>query len=349
MRRIAALFAMVSAQAALGVSTTLATRSAAETPAPLGSSLVADAVFGPSAARGEIERVNADVEAEAVAPSASSEDLAPSRAQVLSFADALLEEGDHYRAITEYKRFLFLAPGSAHADAARMKIGLAYLRGEQFDAAISTFRAIATVHPAQRPEASLHLALAAYRGGKLDDAHQEVTRWQRAFSASHPTHAHRAAYLRGWISLELGDDAGAAQAFAQVPPEANGPKLAEAAKNAAQLPRKSPVLAGLLAILPGAGHLYVEQPMIGAAALLWNALFGYALYESIVRGQIGVSVVLGLFEALWYGGNIFGAVSAAQKYNRDTRTNFLEALKKAFEPAPESWPPAAVPRTLGSR
>src|SRR5687767_7733329 len=47
--------------------------------------------------------------------------------QVLAFADALFNEGDYYRAITEYKRFLFLVPADARAGRVQLQVGRSYL------------------------------------------------------------------------------------------------------------------------------------------------------------------------------------------------------------------------------
>jgi TM2 domain-containing membrane protein YozV len=106
------------------------------------------------------------------------------------------------------------------------------------------------------------------------------------------------------------------------------------------LPHRSPWLAGALAIVPGAGHVYLGQPLIGLAALLWNGLFGFALYDAIHHQMVGLSLVLGVFESLWYFGNIFGAVSGAHKFNRDVELNALEQLRAAHDDRPEAWPPS---------
>ena len=66
---------------------------------------------------------------------------------MLAFAASLLEEGDHYRAIGEYKRFLFLAPDDPAARSARFAIGLAYLRGGQPAAAVDHYTQLARTLP----------------------------------------------------------------------------------------------------------------------------------------------------------------------------------------------------------
>lgn len=45
----------------------------------------------------------------------------------IGFAESLLREGDYYRAISEYKRFLYFNPGSPEADSARLGIGRSLL------------------------------------------------------------------------------------------------------------------------------------------------------------------------------------------------------------------------------
>ena len=57
----------------------------------------------------------------------------------LGLADAFLAEGEYYRAITEYKKFLFLFPDSGKAGYALYGVGTAYYRGEEYDPAARTF------------------------------------------------------------------------------------------------------------------------------------------------------------------------------------------------------------------
>ncbi len=266
---------------------------------------------------------------------------AASGAQAFGFAQSLLAEGDHYRAIGEYKRSLFLDPHGTDADTARMAIGLAYLRGGQAEAAALHYRQAADqVSEAVRPEAQLQEAYARYVGSQPVLAYETFSRWlNRWEQRAPPASSHRARYLLAWTELELGRDTEAAANFARAEfPQQ--PQLLQAVQGFGSLPQKSPLLAGVLSIIPGAGHVYIEQPLIGLTALLWNGLFAYALYEAISQRQIGIAITLGLFESLWYSGAIFGAVNGAMKFNRDARRNALDDLRARFDDRPESWPPA---------
>lgn len=262
--------------------------------------------------------------------------------RALGFAQQLVAEGDHYRAIGEYKRFLHLAPEGPEADAARISIGRAYLRGGQVDAAAAQFREMIW-RPAfsLRSEAELQLAYARYAGARYLEAEAALTGWASTWTASAPEEVrNRATYVLAWTRLARGDSLRAAAGFDSVPDFPGRTSLSAAARAEEDLPSRSPWIAGLLSVLPGAGHLYVGQPLIGLAALVWNALFGFAVADAIRLGQVGVAVVVGAFELLWYSGTIFGAVGAAHKFNRDVRLNALEALRARYEDLPDTWPPA---------
>ena len=90
--------------------------------------------------------------------------------------------------------------------------------------------------------------------------------------------------------------------------------------------RITPLAAGLLSVVPGLGHLYLEEYSVGLTALAWNGLFGYAAYESFRHRRWGVGALLAALELLWYSGTIYGAVSGAERYNRDAVLNYLDRL-----------------------
>jgi len=253
-----------------------------------------------------------------------------------------MDEGDFYRAIGEFKRFLFLSPEGSEADAARFAIGRAYLRGGQPTAAITHFARLARIDGfTAKNEALLELAYARYLAGDFVAASAELSQWLVLIGPQAPEASRqRAGYLLGWTLLDRGKTEDAAKQFESLHPFSAQKALADASRSLSDLPYRSPALAGALSIVPGLGHLYIGQPLIGLAAFAWNALFGFALYDSIHRGSVGLALVVGFFEALWYSGTIFGAVSGAQKFNRDVRLNALEALRHTYDDRPESWPPS---------
>jgi TM2 domain-containing membrane protein YozV len=218
------------------------------------------------------------------------------------------------------------------------------VRGEQPDAAEAHFLSLAELSPEWRARAQLELGWARYAAGRSQAATFALRSFLRWSDSQATADTDRARYLLGWALLAEDDGAAAAEAFSSITSLPEKRPLTEAARSWPSLPRKSPLLAGLLSVVPGAGHLYIGEPLIGLAALGWNGLFSFALYESIRRDQVGVAVLLGALELIWYTGTIFGAVSGAQKYNRDVRLQALEGLRTRFNDRPETWPPSPVSR-----
>jgi hypothetical protein len=71
----------------------------------------------------------------------------------------------------------------------------------------------------------------------------------------------------------------------------------------------------------------------GAIALLLNGAFLAAGIEAVSAGNEAAAGLLLFFEAAWYSGAIYGAVNAAQKYNRDTEERWLQGLELQHRPA----------------
>jgi TolA-binding protein len=257
--------------------------------------------------------------------------------QILGFADALFNDGDYFRAITEYKRFLFLHPTDARAGRVQLQIGMAYQRGQQWEDARQTFEAIAQQHPDAeiRAEAAFRTGETSFRQGRYTQAIADL---RPVVERYEPTPVGgRARYLLGWSYLRSRQWPAASQTFEAM--ETTSPffsasrALADAAHEAAHLPHKSPKLAGLMsAIIPGSGHVYTGRLRDGTIALLLNGAFLAAGIEALSAGNEAAAGLLLFFEAAWYSGAIYGAVNAAHKYNRDLEERWLQGLERQHGP-----------------
>jgi TolA-binding protein len=257
--------------------------------------------------------------------------------QILGFADALFNSGDYFRAITEYKRFLFLHPTDLRAGRAQLQIGLSYQRGQQWEDARQTFESIAQQHPDAdiRAEAAYLVGETSYRQGRYLQAITDLRPVAERYGQT-PV-GERARYLLGWSYLRARQWPEAAQTFETIdtasPWFPSSRTLAEAAREGEHLPRKSPVLAGLMsAVIPGTGHFYTGRFRDGTVALLLNGAFLAAGIEAVSAGNEAAAGLLLFFEAAWYSGTIYGAVNAAQKYNRDLEERWLQGLERLHNP-----------------
>lgn len=266
---------------------------------------------------------------------AAAEPLEPDASLTANFARTLADEGDHYRAIGEYKRALFLAPASSESGRWMHAIAESYRRGEQYDAAVKAFDDLATAKPDWRPFAALGAARSTLAAGNVEAA---IARAREAASLLEPMgRAREAFWVEAWALLKAGRDAEAKAAFEKA---RGGGVLGEGADRALsawpsleQMPTKSPALAGALGLVPGLGHLYLGEPGTALSALVWNGVFAWALVDALRAQQWSLAVVLGMFEAMWFGGSIVGAVSGAHRSNHDARLNALDDLARIASPA----------------
>jgi tetratricopeptide (TPR) repeat protein len=274
-------------------------------------------------------------------PSPTVPPVGLSAEQLLAFAEQLMGEGEYFRAITEYRRFLFYYPDDARGAMVLFRIGLAFYQGRSYGEALQTFREVAQRYPTTvyGRQARLWQGESLLRQAQYETAEQVYTEIiERDPEASGPF-AH---YQRGWTFLYRRKWQEAAAEFQHVSPEsplyAAAQRLGTEALDGAQLPRKSPALAGILSgLLPGSGQLYNGRRGDALLAFLLNGLFIVGTVEAIEGGELAIAGILSFFEVGWYAGNVYGAVNGAHKHNRHVTETFVQNLENRFRlPPPEA-------------
>jgi tetratricopeptide (TPR) repeat protein len=254
---------------------------------------------------------------------------AESRAdEALHFADHLFSQGQYYRAVTEYERFLFLAPTDARAPRARLRIGLSYLEGGEYDTAFEVLDNLCAGTKATEiaRRARAWLAGGLYEQGRYPGALGTASKL--------PVDDDGARELfMGLCYLRLDRADLALKATGNVPAEGAQGSMADLLTKASHelpvLPRKSPTAAAVMsALLPGSGQLYVRRYQDAAWAFLLNgACIGAGIHafhnDEPVAGAIAV-----LLELIWYSGNVYNAANGAHKYNALTRETFFDDLDR---------------------
>jgi len=260
-----------------------------------------------------------------LAPAAEARD--PQK--ILDFAHHLYAEKDYYRAITEYKRYLYLAPDARAAPQAALGIAESYLAGERWDQADQALQKIAADYPGSAAaETALLLQgdVALQRG----DAQLAARRYARAAEELSGEAAAAALYRQGWALIQQARYPDARQIL-QTSAHPGAAELASELDELEKLPRKSPALAGTLSsVLPGTGQLYAGRPRDAAMSLLLNAAFILGAVESFENDQHVLGGILLFFEAGWYTGNIYNAANSAHKFNRDQRARAEQSLRDRF-------------------
>lgn len=294
----------------------------------------------------DVPTVGAEQDAPATAPATHgdvTEDAQPPvepglALEDLMFGDHLFADGDYYRAVTEYRRYLYKTRGQGEQSArAAVAIGEAYLRGAQYDAAALQLESVADRRTDATGQAVANLAAA--RAYLLDDrpllARPRIRRIHKDADAT-PVLRAEAALLLG-ISYVQGENYSRARTYLEDPSMALSGRaplakaLLKALRQRESLPQKSPIIAFVLSLVPGLGHFYLGQWAVGLTAALWNGLFTLGALDAWIQRSWGVAIILTILELTFYGGNIFGAVSGAFKYNRDQELNWRDAVRTQYE------------------
>jgi TolA-binding protein len=258
----------------------------------------------------------------------------------LKIADAFMEEGEYYRAITEYKKFLILFPDSAKADYAAFEIAMAYFKGEEYGAAARSFLALREKYPE-----SGYAIPASYLEGY---SQWKLKNYDRARAALEPLveqhpeseYAPRSLVVISLAALDENKVEVSRQALKRFLDRYSGHPGEENVREAVvqldryqELPEKSPVLAGVMsAILPGSGYIYAEHYGDGITAFLINGLFIAGTITAIHQENYAVAGIVGGVGVPFYLGNIYGSANAAKKWNLTVRNEIIQKIHSTLAP-----------------
>lgn len=256
------------------------------------------------------------------------------------YAMALFEQKDFTAAQVEFKRFLHFFPRDPRHDRADYTAGLALFHSKQFYEAAKRFDTI-------------------IRQSKDKDgpwARQSCFMQSQAFEAMGNT-GYAQVVLQNYLKLTR--DTGAKdriyQELARMHIQNTGSmgkdeldqarknlvlisheqqrkykveKQLEAIDEAKQAPKKSPLLAGILAIIPGGGMLYCERYQDAFTSFCFNTGLIWAAYTAFDHDNPALGGVITFVETGFYSGNIYGSITAAHKHNKAVQ---IKILNKTFD------------------
>jgi hypothetical protein len=266
-----------------------------------------------------------------------------------NYAEKCFSEEEYQNAADEYRQFVFFFPNDERVELARYKTCLSLYYSGSYREAIkhcSRFekRSDDTLFSQKAPflisRSYLQLGM---NGSAAISLNNLIMR------TKDQTIKDLAAYELGWISLEnlsytekYSDNIQKAHIyFERISPhgkkELKVEDLLSALGNYQNIPKKNPYLAGGLSIIPGAGQFYCERYQDSAVAFLLNAALGIAAYESFYNENYALGGLISFVGLGFYAGNIYGAVSGAHKYNRESNRSFLKELKGKIKINISDW------------
>lgn len=251
--------------------------------------------------------------------------------KLFSFAGALFDESDYYRAIGEFKRFRFLYPVDHRSEEALFKVAESYYKARRWIEGREAFSGFMNAYPVSKlATQALYLkGICEKQAGLYEDA---LTTFIQIYKNPNGLLRDQAIYQSAQIYIDQRQWIKARNLFLEMPSYSNlissARNYAEGLERVDRLPYKSPALAGTLAaILPGAGHLYAERLKDALVSFLLNGAFIWAAVESFHQDQPVLGGILTFFEAGWYAGNIYSAVNSIYKYNQRMQEEYIRKLQ----------------------
>ncbi len=251
-------------------------------------------------------------------------------------AQKYLDLGEYFKAVAEFERFLHFFGEHPLALQARLGIGKAYLLGGQYADAVAALADFLNLHPSDQDVDKARLLLCRAYAEAKDFANALPCLESLAGVTSDPDVADIALNQMGWLLLEQGLWDEAKAAFGRVSAKnrlslGTGQVLTQL--ELTPMPKtKSPTIAGALAVIPGAGHLYTARYQDAAVAFLLNAGLIFGAIECFDNDMPALGVIVGFVAVGFYAGNFQGAVSSVHKHNARQKEAFLDDLRRKARP-----------------
>ena len=243
------------------------------------------------------------------------DDSPPTCGEQLRFAESLLDEGDCYRAVGEYKRVLYLCNDGATRTKADLGIGRALLEAGRYQSVLEWSEQSSEF----RDEAAVSV-IAGHAMFRLEDYERAIPVLAEArLGTSHSMPPGRAQYLEGLCNVRLERWEEGRTAFSNV--EAGSPHYDMAQRHRERLaetpsyPTRAPTTAGILAAVPGVGYAYTGHARTALAAFIVSGALGWAAADAFRDEQTATGISLAGLAAGFYVANIVGSIESARRHN----------------------------------
>jgi tetratricopeptide (TPR) repeat protein len=249
------------------------------------------------------------------------------------FADYLFDEKQYIRAAGEYQRFLFATdsfPGNA--DSIFFRIALCYRFNENYKSSINYFQKIAVEYKQSglMEESYLETAVCYSLMDNYGESNKALEiNFLRESEKSINTRVKKLITLN-YIQLKEWDRA--TEILDDIDFESSD--LFDFVEKGQNLPRKNRFVSGMFsAVIPGSGKYYCDRPMDGLHSFVTTGITTWQAYEGFKADGIH-SVkgwIFGVLGGLFYLGNIYGSVVAADIYNEEQEIMFKLSVKKYLD------------------
>lgn len=233
-------------------------------------------------------------------------------AQELHVGRCFAKELDFYRAITSFKKALYLINGSCTQRIYEIEYDIIqsyFLAGRYTDVA-NTFSSSQLQSATPSTFAAFHdLMIILWETFRMVG---ECEKADKLYELIEKNDCELSTSLSLYLSLSTGNIHQAEMIAKGTSKEKAVDNLAATFYMSAKSPKKAEILN---AVLPGAGYWYVGEKRSAVTSFVINALFGWAAYRFFDEGYVAAGLITLSLEAGWYIGGINGAALEAKYYN----------------------------------
>ncbi|MBN2620002.1 tetratricopeptide repeat protein [candidate division WOR-3 bacterium] len=246
------------------------------------------------------------------------------------FADFLYDQEDFQRAAAEYQRYLFAVETlPTNTDSTLFRIGQCLRRNNDFAKALEYFQNVIDSHSYQEMAYQAHYQVALCYF--LMEQYEQSSAYLEILLPDTTQPGNDVQQLRAlnMIRIKQWDEAFLTLSTIQ-PRDETTTDLMKFACAGQNLPHKSKTIAGIYStIIPGLGKVYCKRTVDGIQSLFSTTILGWQAYDGF--HDDGVSSlkgwIFGTIGGLFYLGNIYGSVVAAEIYNEEHEEKLLSTIK----------------------
>lgn len=257
----------------------------------------------------------------------------------IKFAFYLYNERDLYRAVTEFKHYMFENPDSDSVPATYFMLAFCYFQAERYDEALRYFKWAKANSPRDELQAlALYMqGVTLYLSEDYEGAIQAFDTFAKNENDSQGL-AEKANLFTSLCFMRNNDIPGALQKLQKVASSSKNSGIRECATEAITIieegmdkGKKSPALSMVMStILPGSGQIYSGRFRDGIISLTLNGVFTAIAVDSYKRRYWGGGLIVAYFGLSFYTGNIYGAKASAHRHNERTMDKVIEQVEQAL-------------------
>ena len=238
---------------------------------------------------------------------------------IKKFADYLFCDKDYLRAAIEYQRLL----NSLENDTVRFKVSISYSYIGDYLSAIENFSKIPS-------SSALHSSSKLERmkiNFLVNDFLELRSYYNDNFSVRYGKYQNEGEKLFNFSYLFTGDELPSKDEFLSPFNLNEKEEVSSFYDWKEDPPYKSSTVAGIMsAIIPGSGKIYIGETGDGIVGFLTTTLFAFIAYDNFKAGHNTRAWIWSGVTALFYAGNVYGSVAAAQVHNAKITFEYNEGL-----------------------